>query len=349
MSKYRRQDLPNTNALERTAKIGTVAIAAMLLACSGCQTLPQNAPVGTAASSFERDLSIARLAERHGDETKARKIYQSVLAHDSSNQEALHRMGVIAAREGRMTDALTYVESAMVSGAPNAELLGDLGYVYYQQKKYNLAEDKLNESLDLDPRNERSLNNLGLTLAAQKKYRQALSLFEQVSTPAEALANLAYAQSQLGDLNAAESNYHLALEADPKTKVAAVGLIELRKHMRLNRARSFRQPEAMIARSEPQPPVQPHSVAAIESIKNREPSWRTNPVAPAPSRSPIVESTTPPETTIVHSQNTLSTRKQPSFEHSRLCHHRHCNNRRRSIPLRAYPQKHTWKRREKGS
>jgi len=163
MLNNKQRRLPNALARIAVRAFGTAAIATALLTSSGCQSLSHDAPVAQiGAQGFERDLSIARLAERHDDEAKARKIYQSVLARDAQNQEALHRMGVIAARDGRMTEALTFVQSAMAAGTPNSELLGDLGYVYYQQKRYKLAEDKLNESLDLDPRNERSLNNLGL-------------------------------------------------------------------------------------------------------------------------------------------------------------------------------------------
>ncbi len=240
----------DTSLHQRIASFLVIAF----VACAGCQSIPDQPTASTgmtAAQRIEGDLSIARLCERHNDVAKATRIYHAILKQDPKNQETLHRLGVIAAREGKMTSALTYLESAMAAGEASSELLGDLGYVHYQQDRLEQAEDDLNRALDLDGRNQRALNNLGLVLAAQGKDDRALALFRQVSSPAEAYANLAYAQTQRGDLQAAESNYHRALESEPQTRVAAIGLIELRKHARTNRARYGLSNNAMLAQQEP--------------------------------------------------------------------------------------------------
>lgn len=287
---------------------------------TGCQnTLPKTAQqtvnnsvlsqTAPGVNSFDRDLSIARLSERHNEVPKAKKIYTAILQQDPQNQEALHRMGVIAAQEGRIGEAFNYIESAIAQGNASAELLGDLGYIQYKQGRYGAAEDTLNRSLDRDPRHKRSLNNLGLCLVAQKKYARALSLFRQIGTEAEAYANLAYAQSQQGDIEGAEQNYHLALEADPDTKVAAEGLLEIGKHHRLRRARlNANNQSARIASRDPRRergprriPDQTRAVASNERVR----------VAAPRSLPPREQTTTEPQIGFYPSRSVLS-RNVPS-------------------------------------
>lgn len=261
--------------------------------------LSQTAP---GVSEFDRDLSIARLSERHDEVPKAKKIYLAILKRDPQNQEALHRMGVIAAQEGRTSEALNYIESALAQGNASAELLGDLGYIQFKQGRLGAAEDTLNRSLDRDPRNKRSINNLGLCLVAQKKYDRALSLFRQIGSAAEAYSNLAYAQSQQGDIAGAEHNYHLALEADPDTKVAAEALLELGKHQRFQRAN---QQRSRIAQHNPRrergPRQVPDQVSAVASVQRyREPV--------VPAREPI-QST---RERVVSQRERFPTQRQPA-------------------------------------
>lgn len=198
---------------------------------SGCASTPDLASIGFSgkenSSIVGRQLSLARLSERHGQEGTAQRIYDHILIEDPSNSVALHRTGVLAARSGRIDQAMEKFQAALAVDSNNAELLADIGYAYYLQDDLPTAEQKLREAIELDQDQKSAHNNLGLVLAQQGRWDESLSHFKSAVGDAEAHANLAFAQSQMGEVDLAETNFHLALDINPKLQTAAEGLVQL--------------------------------------------------------------------------------------------------------------------------
>jgi|GEM_PF-4801996 len=186
--------------------------------------LTRSAP---AKGDLEGDLSLARLSERHGKVDQARALYESVLKREPTNQLCHHRLGVIAAQQGRLDEALTLLTKAESMGPSSSGLSGDVGYVHFLKGDFETAQSRLQDAVAMDRGNKTAINNLGIVLAAQGRYAEGLAKFREVTTEPRALANLAYVQSQVGDLAAATASYHAALDLDPTLKSAAEALIAL--------------------------------------------------------------------------------------------------------------------------
>lgn len=178
-------------------------------------------------NNFTQEMSFARLSERNGDNVKAKKLYRHILSEEPENRVALHRMGVIAGKEGRYDDAVQYLTHATTVSEPSAEMLSDLGYVYYLQHNQDLAKATLERALMEDPDYDAARTNLAIVYAELGQYDVALNHFRQVTGEAEALSNLAYIQSQRGDLELAQQNYSRALDIDKRLRPAAEALIQI--------------------------------------------------------------------------------------------------------------------------
>lgn len=178
-------------------------------------------------NQFAQEISLARLSERNGAYPTAKKLYRHVLAEQPNHQLALHRMGVIAGREGEYETSVEYLTKASTVGDPSAELLSDLGYVYYLQDNQELAQATLEKALATDPDYKAARSNLGIVYAELGQYDVALNHFRRVSSEAEAYSNLAYIQSQRGDIELAEKNYIRALDIDKRLRPAAEALVQI--------------------------------------------------------------------------------------------------------------------------
>ncbi len=228
----------------------SVASIAFVINAGGCTQLPKmslpsalsNASLLTrsdraanAASHLDGNLSLGRLAERRGNNTRAKEIFKAILKQTPGHRQANHRLAVIAAREGQLEKSLEYFRVAQAGdGQDSAELLGDLGYIEYLMGNLEAAEISLSKSLDIEPTNERTLNNLGLVMGMMGKTRESFSYFEQAVGKAEAHANLAYVLSQRGteaDIQQAANHYHQALESDSELRIAAHALMQIQQRL----------------------------------------------------------------------------------------------------------------------
>jgi Tfp pilus assembly protein PilF len=202
-------------------------------ATAGCASMPgltSRMPGGAANphQSLDAQLSMARLSERHGDAQTAERIYQAVLTKQPQNQLALHRLGVLAAKSGEHEQAAKYFDAASQLGPPSAELLNDIGFNLFVMGRLQEAEAVFRQALAADPQNRSARNNLGLVLGETRRYDESLAEFRRGGkAEAEAQANLAYAQTQAGDVAGARSSYHRALALDKELKPAAEALVQL--------------------------------------------------------------------------------------------------------------------------
>ncbi|MCU0979832.1 MAG: tetratricopeptide repeat protein [Pirellulaceae bacterium] len=209
-------------------------------ATAGCASLPgltRLMPGGTAKSNqtLDAQLSMARLSERHGDAHTAERIYQAVLTKQPQNQLALHRLGVLAAKTGENEQAAKHFDAAAQLGPPSAELLNDIGFNLFVMGRLQEAEAAFRQAIAADPQNRSARNNLGLVLGETRRYDESLAEFRRGGKgEAEAQANLAYAQTQAGDVTGAQSSYHRALTLDKELKPAAEALVQLARQPQTN-------------------------------------------------------------------------------------------------------------------
>jgi Tfp pilus assembly protein PilF len=240
----------------------TFLIVIFSLPFTGCATWRAHRPFAAKAApvSVERELNLARLAERQENPSKARELYKYVLEHEATNPVALHRMGVMEGRAGRVDLGIDYLRRAMEQTPTDqqSELRTDIGYLQYVAGDFQGAESTLTDAFRDDPTNKRLANNLAMVLGIQGRYDDSLSVFRVAGTEAEAVANLAYIKSQRGDIDGAIEGYHEALQRDGDLRIAANALVQLngKSKSRLQR-QDFRRPvvesDRLIAQRLPNP------------------------------------------------------------------------------------------------
>lgn len=199
-----------------------------LQACLGCATT-QNAEQRRLADrqSLDAQLSLARLSERHGKLDFAKQIYENALESAPNNVVAHHRLAVIDARQGRLDQADKHFKAAMKSGRPSVELLSDYGYALYLKEDLEAAERILRDVVEREPRHTAARNNLALVLGEQGRFNESFQEFRMAVDEPEALANIAYVKSQMGEFQDAQKAYHRALALKGDMRPAAEALIQL--------------------------------------------------------------------------------------------------------------------------
>ena len=205
-----------------------VALLPYLVGCSTTQKLVPNwANPSLSDADIDRQLSVARLGERHDQVSTAESIYRKVLNEHENNTTALHRLGVMAAKDQRLEDATDLLQRALEQEPNNPEILADLGYAHFLNDDLEQAEDFFNKALEIDSRHERVHNNLGQLLAQKGNWEASLKHFRRSVDEDEAYANLAFMQAQLGEIKLSETSFHHAVSIDPNNKVAGEGLLQL--------------------------------------------------------------------------------------------------------------------------
>jgi len=220
--------------------------------------LPGRKDATADAAQFDKELNFARLSERHGKIETARQVYEAVLRRAPQTQLAHHRLGVIGSKDKDFESANYHFEQALNAGPPSAELLSDIGYSMYLQDRPAEARQYLESAIGQYPQYKPAYNVLGLVLAEQGQPDEALRLFKRVVSEAEAQANLAYIQAQLGQLEDANRRYHLALSLDNNLRPAAEALLQLQE---------VRQQLAAAAKSGLQAASEPGALEAGNSIE----------------------------------------------------------------------------------
>ena len=271
----------------------------LLLGLTGCRHLGLTNPAQQAADNNEliRQLSLARLHERQGEHAAAEKIYLAVLSHDDGQAIAHHRLGVLAGRAGKLESAMRYFHKARKLGQDTPELLSDLAYAIYLSGDSVQAAQMLKKSLALNPGYKTAQNNLGIVLAAQEQDEASLAAFQQTGSLADALNNLAYMQSQRGDLAAARQTYLKALDFDPELKPAAEALVALKSHSATmdRMARREQTPATRVATAAFQS-GNPRAVSAAAPSAAPAPRVEFLPPPPAAVSAPEAASTRPATT-----------------------------------------------------
>ena len=138
----------------------------------------------------------ARKNVEQGKYRTAEKQYQTVLAKDPKNLDALSNLGVVYFRTGKIRSAESTLKKALAI-APNDDfVLTTLGIVHYRQSKFDEALKELRKAIELNPNSATAHNYLGIT--ASQKGRQQEAEKEMLQAIAE-------------DPNYADAHFNLAV------------------------------------------------------------------------------------------------------------------------------------------
>ena len=128
--------------------------------------------VPNALPSEVQEVAVAaRKNVEQGKYRTAEKQYQTVLAKDPKNLDALSNLGVVYFRTGKIRSAELTLKKALAI-APNDDfVLTTLGIVHYRQSRFDEALKELRKAIELNPNSATAHNYLGIT-ASQKGHQE---------------------------------------------------------------------------------------------------------------------------------------------------------------------------------
>jgi tetratricopeptide (TPR) repeat protein len=136
-----------------------------------------NAAETVAPESLPNELQdIVTTARKNVEEGKyrtAEKQYQTVLAKNPRNLDALSNLGVVYFRTGKIRSAESTLKKALTI-APNDDfVLTTLGIVHYRQSKFDEALKELRKAIELNPNSATAHNYLGITASQKGRQQEA--------------------------------------------------------------------------------------------------------------------------------------------------------------------------------
>src|SRR6266513_1028004 len=131
-------------------------------------TVPKALP-----SEVQEVAVAARKNVEQGKYRTAEKQYQTVLAKDPKNLDALSNLGVVYFRTGKIRSAESTLKKALTI-APNDDfVLTTLGIVHYRQSRFDDALKELRKAIEINPNSATAHNYLGITASQKGRQQEA--------------------------------------------------------------------------------------------------------------------------------------------------------------------------------
>jgi tetratricopeptide (TPR) repeat protein len=180
-----------------------------------------------------RNLGAAYAAK--GNNPQARVYLEKANQLKPNDPEICNNLGVIFSNLDNPSEAIRYFEAAVAADSTSAMFLTSLGNEHLKIGRVQKALPILQKAHKLAPTNPIPAFSIGSCFAADKKYDSAAVYYERSilaggKTP-ELFYFLGIAKRQLGDFEAAEKNYKLAVEQNPNYKecLQALGLLSAQR------------------------------------------------------------------------------------------------------------------------
>jgi Flp pilus assembly protein TadD len=124
-------------------------------------------------SELQEVAVAARKNIEQGKYRTAEKQYQTVLAKDPKNLDALSNLGVVYFRTGKIRSAESTLKKALAI-APNDDfVLTTLGIVHYRQSRFDDALKELRKAIEINPNSATAHNYLGITASQKGRQQEA--------------------------------------------------------------------------------------------------------------------------------------------------------------------------------
>ena len=118
-------------------------------------------------------------------------------------------------RQRRVGAAIKTLEAGLQHAPDDPVLHNDLGMCAMLTGNYDRALEAFDKAASLDPENARFRSNRALALGMLGQYDDALAIYQEVETPANAHYNLAVVCEARADHERAKQEYARAFELNP--------------------------------------------------------------------------------------------------------------------------------------
>lgn len=176
-----------------------------------------------------RNLGAAYAAK--GNNLQAQVYLEKANKLKPNDPEILNNLGVVFSNLDNSAEAIRYFEAAVAADSTSTMFLTSLGNEHLKIGRVQKALPLLQKAHRMAPANPIPAFSIGSCFAAEKKYDSAVVYFERSVSAGGKTPELFYflgvAKRQLGDFEAAEKNYKLAIEQNPNYKecLQALGLL----------------------------------------------------------------------------------------------------------------------------
>jgi tetratricopeptide (TPR) repeat protein len=176
-------------------------------------------------------LTVGFRHHQQGQLDEAARLYQSVLAQQPGDPDALHLLGVVSLQKGDYRGAADQISQAIAGNPGKAAYHANLAEALRSLGQLDRAADCCRTALRLQPRSAETVNTLALVLLAQGRNEEAVAQFREAMClkPDYGLAcnNLGNALRLAGDLDGALTHFRRATEIDPQLAEAHSNLGQL--------------------------------------------------------------------------------------------------------------------------
>jgi protein O-GlcNAc transferase len=175
----------------------------------------------------DRSLAAAIAVHQKGDFESAKQLYETILAQNPRDADALHLLGLIAHQQRRHADAVELMSRSINIEARNAVCHCNLGAALMELGRVDEAIASYDRALVVDPSHANAFVNLGLSLVHSGKCTEALESFESALRLDSGFLSALYNRAKLlvllkrpEDADEAISAYVGAMSAAPDDMVA---------------------------------------------------------------------------------------------------------------------------------
>ncbi len=190
--------------------------------------------------SIQTDLSQAQQAQATGNIQEAISLYQRVLQRQSTHNEALHGLGLIALQQQNYAQAIRYFEQILQAHPSHAGTLNNRAISYFESGHISLAQKDWEAALKKEPQQASYWFNLGRCyqafqttethLQAQKCFQKAIACRPDYDQAWNSLGNVL---AECGKTKKALHAYQKAVAYQPSNLDAqvnmAVSYVEIHK------------------------------------------------------------------------------------------------------------------------
>ena len=128
----------------------------------------------------KQQLIAATEAHRAGDFVTAKSLYESLLASDPRDPDALHLLGVLHHQAGDHDSAVEMIENAIAIKGDSASFYSNLSKALHDRQQFHRAIDAAREALKLDPNLLSASTNMGFALLSYGRRIEAETYFRRV-------------------------------------------------------------------------------------------------------------------------------------------------------------------------
>jgi len=157
--------------------------------------------------------TMSRVLAAQGRDDQCELVLYKLIGEHPDFMPAYVELAELCMRNDRVDDAVEVLTVGVERAPEDVVLHNDLGMALLVSGDYEAALRRFREAAALDPQDARARSNAGTALGMLGRYDEALALYLQILTPADAHHNVGVVAEAQGDFERAAKAYAAAAAA----------------------------------------------------------------------------------------------------------------------------------------